>query len=453
MNVVEEREIPTDRKEQISWYLYDFANTSFTVLMVTALFPIYFRNLVTEAFQDGGFMGSVLWGYAGSITMIVIAISSPILGAIADYSGSKKKFLILYTVLCVYFNALLYFAVPNSYAFGIPIWVWTFVIFIIANIGFQGALPFYNAWLPEISTDENIGRIGGYGFAAGYVGAMLTIIIALISVSIFGTNSTVPFLLGALFFLVFAIPSIWGLKDRPATATPDELGKSYISIGFSRIARTVRQLKDFQGVRLYLVAYFLFSNAITTVIYFAALFGETVYAFSTTDILLFFAVTQLAAIPGAFIFGYVADRIKTKPTLIITLVIWVVALGIAYFGTSQIVWWIVGLIAGVGMGSAQSTARSMYGQYIPERKKSEMFGFFAFTGKFAAILGPFIFSAVVSWSQLMGFGIEMAYRNALLSILFLFVVSLLILLKVRQPVKGGSEVRVQVEDDIAPPAV
>jgi UMF1 family MFS transporter len=450
--------VPTDRKERIAWYLYDFANTSFTVLMVTALFPGFFRNLVTEVARDGGFLGTALWGYAGSITMIIIALTSPILGAIADSSGSKKKFLIVYTIFCIYFNSLLFFTIPNSTAFGIPIWVWAFVIFIIANIGFQGALPFYNAWLPEISDEKTIGRIGGIGFAAGYVGAMLTIIIALISVSIFGTTSTVPFLLGALFFLVFSIPSIMGLKSRPATKKPEEEGMSYIKIGFGRVRKTFGEIREYQGVPLFMVAYFLFSDAITTVIYYAALFGEEVYAFSTTDILIFFAVTQLAAIPGAFIFGYVADRIKTKPTLMITLGIWVVALLIAYFGEAQIIWWIVGMIAGVGMGSAQSTARSMFGQYIPEEKKSEMYGIYALTGKFAAILGPFVYATVLTYSQSIGATLVQAHKNSLLSILIFFVVSLILLVKVRQPVMGMSKTGIEdtmsrLEDDIGPPTV
>ncbi|MHA2022303.1 MAG: MFS transporter, partial [Candidatus Thorarchaeota archaeon] len=312
--------IPTDRKERVAWYLYDFANTSFTVLMVTALFPIFFRDMVTTAVGDGGFLGTALWGYAGSITMIVIAVTSPILGAIADFSGSKKKFLTFYTGLCILFNSILFFKTKGAPdVFGLPIWMWAFIIFILANIGFQGALPFYNAFLPEISDENTVGRIGGIGFAAGYVGALLTIIIALVSVMVLGTDSTIPFLLGALFFLVFSIPSIKGLKNRPASAKPEEEGMSLASVGFKRVAKTLKEIRTYQGLPLFIIAYFLFSDAITTVIYYAALFGETVYAFSTTDILIFFAVTQLTAIPGAFVFGYVADRIKTKPTLMITL--------------------------------------------------------------------------------------------------------------------------------------
>ncbi|MFW9981536.1 MAG: MFS transporter [Candidatus Thorarchaeota archaeon] len=441
---------PSTRKERVAWYLFDFANTSFTVLMVTALFPIFFRNLVTDAFTDGGFMGTAFWGYAGSITMIVIALTSPILGAIADFSGNKKKFLTFYTALCIVFNTLLFFTTRGSPPFlGVPVWMWAWVIFILANIGFQGALPFYNAWLPEISTEKTIGRIGGIGFAAGYVGAMLTIIIALVSVMMLGTDSTLPFLLGALFFLVFAIPSILNLKERPPTARPDEEGMSLAMVGFKRVAKTFRELKNYQGIRLYMVAYFLFSDAITTVIYYAALYGETVYAFSTTDILIFFAVTQLTAIPGAFIFGYIADRIKTKPTLMITLLIWIIALGIAYVGSDPIIWWIVGLIAGVGMGSAQSTARSMFGQYVPEEKKSEMYGFYALTGKFAAILGPFVYGFVVQLAGDAGYDLIMANKFALLSVLLFFVVSLLILLKVRQPVLGESKTEVWLEDDLS----
>ncbi|MFW9850712.1 MAG: MFS transporter, partial [Candidatus Thorarchaeota archaeon] len=248
----------------------------------------------------------------------------------------------------------------------------------------------------------------------------------------------------------FSIPSIMGLKNRPAAPKPEEEGMSYISIGFSRVRKTFREIRNYQGLPLFMVAYFLFSDAITTVIYYAALFGEEVYLFSRVDILIFFAVTQLAAIPGAFIFGYVADRIKTKPTLMITLMIWVIALVIAYFGSAQIVWWIVGMIAGVGMGSAQSTARSMFGQYIPEEKKSEMYGIYALTGKFAAILGPFVYATVLTLSQGLGFTLIEAHKNSLLSILMFFVVSLLLLIKVRQPIMGASTTSdsIIVEDDL-----
>ena len=439
--------IPTDRKEKLGWYLYDFANTSFTVLMVTALFPVFFRAMVTTSVGDGGFLGTALWGYAGSITMIVIAVTSPILGAIADFSGSKKKFLIFYTALCVFFNSLLFFTTPDlPPILGLPVWGWAWIIFILANIGFQGALPFYNAWLPEISDENTIGRVGGIGFAAGYVGALLTIIIALVSVIALGTNSTLPFLLGALFFLVFSIPSIKFLHNRPATAKPEEEGMSLAMVGFRRVRKTLGEIRTYQGLPLFMVAYFLFSDAITTVIYYAALYGETVYSFSTTDILIFFAVTQLTAIPGAFIFGYVADKIKTKPTLMITLCIWVFALIVAFFGSDPILWWIVGMIAGIGMGSAQSTARSMFGQFIPEEKKSEMFGFYALTGKFAAILGPAVYAFVITLSESAGLDLVMANKYALLSVLIFFVVSLIILKFVKQPEMGKTS-GVYLEDD------
>ncbi|MHA2386983.1 MAG: MFS transporter, partial [Candidatus Thorarchaeota archaeon] len=187
-------------------------------------------------------------------------------------------------------------------------------------------------------------------------------------------------------------------------------------------------------------------DAISTVIYYAAIFGAAVYGFSTELILIFFAVTQLAAIPGAFIFGYVADSIGTKKTLMITLVIWIIALIIAFFGEAQIIWWTVGMIAGIGMGSSQSTARSMYGQFIPEEKKTEMFGIYALSGKFAAIVGPFIYATVLA--LVANLGEAMAHRTAMLSILGVFVIALLILVKVRQPVMG--EAKVHLEDDMRP---
>ena len=439
--------IPPTRRERLSWYLYDFANTSFTVLIITALFPLYFEDLATLVFMDGGVMGGALWGYATSITMIVVAISAPVLGAIADYSGSKKKFLIFYTALCITFNAFMFFLRDDLPQFlGVDMWVWAFILFVIANIGFQGGLPFYNAWLPEISTEETIGRIGGIGYAAGYVGAMLTIIIALVSYVMIPQYPTLPFLFSALFFLIFAIPSIKGLQNRPATKLPHEEGMSYVRIGFGRIRQTFRDIRKYQGVPLFLVSYFLFADAINTVISYAAIYGQNVYAFDTGSILIFFAVTQLAAIPGAFIFGYIADRIGTKHTLMITLLIWVVTLFVAYLGSEPIVFWIVGMFAGVGMGSSQSTARSMYGQYIPEEKKSEMYGFYALTGKVAAILGPFVYGTVLVAAG--GLGIVEAHRMAMLSILLFFVIALLLLVKVRQPVKGKT--KIYLEDDSVP---
>ncbi|MGY5876627.1 MAG: MFS transporter [Candidatus Thorarchaeota archaeon] len=443
--------IPTDRRERLSWYLYDLANTSFTVLIVTALFPVYFKDLVAlfVAGEFGETLGTAMWGYAGSITMLVIAVTSPILGAIADYSGSKKKFVTFYTAMCIVFNTLLFFTVYDTITFlGLPIWMWSWVIFILANIGFQGALPFYNAWLPEISDENTVGRISGYGYAAGYVGAMATVVIALISVLALGFHSTVPYLLSAVFFLMFAIPSIRGLKNRPASAKPAEEGMSLARVGFSRVAKTFREIKHYQGLRLYMVAYFLLSDAITTVIYFAGIFGEVVYGFDIALILIFFAVTQFAAIPGALFFGVVADKVGTKRTLMLTLILWIDALIVGFFGTAQIVWWTVGMIAGIAMGSAQSIARSMFSQYVPEEKKSEMFGIYALTGKFAAILGPFVFSTTVLLAASAGFSLIMQNRIALLSILSFFVVALLLLIKVKQPVMGKSVV--YLEDDFAP---
>ena len=453
-------EIPTDRKERFGWYLFDLANTSFTVLIVTALYPLYFRVLVWNET-----LGDAMWGYAGSITMLIIALTAPVLGAIADFGGTKKKFLIFYTSVCIALTAFMVFLPgltqseislltpgvgpsPFPTFLGADIWVWAWIIFIVANVGFQGALPFYNAWLPEISTEENIGRIGGYGYAAGYVGAMATIVIAL-GVILVDLPYTYAFFASAIFFLVFAIPSIKWLKNRPAKVFPGEEGQSLASLGYRRVRNTVKNIRLYKGLPLFLVAYFLFSDAITTVIYYAAIFGQAVYAFSTTMILIFFAVTQLTAIPGAFIFGIVADRIGTRKTLIITLFIWVIALSMAYLFVAYgaLVWWTVGMIAGVGMGSSQSTARSMYGQFIPEEKKSEMYGFYALTGKFAAILGPFVYASVllmVNPTQNPAL-VAQAHLTAMLVILLFFVVSILLLLKVRQPVKG--EAKVYLEDD------
>ncbi|MDF1541212.1 MAG: MFS transporter, partial [Candidatus Thorarchaeota archaeon] len=304
-----------------------------------------------------------------------------------------------------------------------------------------------------ISTSENIGKIGGFGYAAGYVGAMLTIIIALVSTEMFPTQPTLPFLFSAIFFLVFAIPSIIGLKSRPPPMKPEGGAFSYVSIGFNRIRQTAGEIRKYKGLPLFLLSYFLVAEAIDTIISFAAIFGQDVYLFSNTMILIFFAVTQLTAIPGAFIFGFIADRIGTKRTLIITLFIWIAAIFIAWLGQpyGEIVWWTVGMIAGVGMGSAQSTARSMFGQMIPEEKKSEMFGFYALTGKVAAIFGPAVYSSVLLWAAgPLGLSLANSHIAALLSVLIFFIVALILLLRVPEPASGAQKTEIYLDDDISP---
>jgi len=278
---------------------------------------------------------------------------------------------------------------------------------------------------------------------------LATIVIALITILV-DWPYTYAFFFSAIFFLIFGVPSIWALKNRPPRKFPGEEGQSLAVLGYRRVRNTLKNIRKYRGLPLFLLAYFLFSDAITTVIYYAAIFGVAVYQFSTTMTLVFFAVTQFAAIPGAFAFGYVADKIGTKKTLIISLFIWVIALLVAYFFVAwgALVWWTVGMIAGVGMGSSQSTARSMYGQFIPEEKKSEMFGFYALSGKFAAILGPFVYGTILLLANPTQnpANVISAHLTSMLSVLLFFIVAILLLLKVRQPVKG--EAHVFLEDDI-----
>ncbi len=444
--IVEDENLKPTRKEVFGWMLYDFANTSFSVIIVTALYSVYLKDMANTMTGIPNF-GDYIWGLAGSITMLIIALTSPILGAIADYSGKKKTFVWFYTFLCIIFTALLYFVTPSLNFFGIPAYIWGAVLFIIANIGFQGALPFYNAWLPEISTPENTSKISGWGFAFGYVGAMLSVIIAMIITIIYPSSTygdfgiRLAFVSAALFFLVFGVPAIMMLKSRPPKKRPEEEGKSYVSIGFARVKRSFRLMKQFPSLPTFLIAYFLFSDAITTVIYFAAIFATTTLSYTTMEVLLLFIVTQFAAIPGAFIFGYIGDKIGTKKTLIITLLIWIAVCIGGYLSYDKMTFLYIAMLAGVGMGSSQSTARAMFSGYIPEEKKSEMFGFYALTGKFAAILGPLVFGVV---SLLAG------QRIAILTLTIFFVLAMIILIPVKAPEDIG-KIEIQLEDDF--PAV
>jgi len=413
------------------WTLFDFANTSYSIVVVTFLFAVYFKQTVVS----GKPIGDFYWSIGTSVSMLITAIVSPILGAIADYSAGKKRFLLFFTLLCIISTALLFFMEEGT--------VFTaLLLFITANIGFEAGLVFYDSFLPEITAPKNYGRVSGYGFAMGYLGSLTTLAV----VFPFIKNNLIKesFPVAALIFLIFAIPIFIFLKDTRKEVARTQ---SYLRIGFDRVLSTITHLRNYKNLAIFLLAYFFFIEGVNTVIYFSGNYASTTLKFSMEELIIFFIIVQTTAIIGSLIFGVIADEYGQKKALILSLAIWIFTIIIAYVtsdpkgllietlsgsfsvGTEELTrysFYFVGLLAGGVMGATQSTSRSLMSRLTPFDKKTEFFGFYSFFGKSSAIAGPLVFGTVSYFTG--------EQRIAILTICIFFIIGLAILSFVKEPV-------------------
>ncbi|MHC1736670.1 MAG: MFS transporter [Ignavibacteriaceae bacterium] len=390
------------------WTLYDFANTSFSIVVVTFLYAVYFKKTVAGNAPIGDFY----WSLGTSISMLVTAFIAPVLGAIADYSAGKKRFLLFFTLLCILATSLLYFVRAGDVLAGL-------ILLIIANIGFESGIVFYDAFLPEITKEKNYGRVSGYGFAMGYLGSLCTLAIMYPFIQANLIKETFP--VAALFFLLFAIPIFLFLKETRRSVTPEV---SYLTIGFRRVSSTIRHLKDYRNLSLFLLSFFCYIEGVNTVIFFSGIYAATTLGFTESELLLFFLTVQSTAILGSVLFGILGDSIGQKKSIMISLFVWIITILLAYFVEDKSTFYFVGLLAGAAMGSSQSTSRSLMSKLTPFEKRTEFFGFYSLFGKSSAIIGPLVFGSI---SYATG-----SQRYAILSIIFFFIAGLILLSKVEE---------------------
>ena len=355
------------RREILAWMLYDFANTAYTVMIVTFVYGIYFKNVVCQGRPWGDF----LWGLNATISLTLVALSAPILGAMADHARGKKFFLMAFSLLCIVFSGALFFVKEGMIATGM-------FLFIVANIGFQGSLVFYNAFLPELASESRMNLISGLGWGVGYVGAIIIVAISgpflrggFAEENLFNVRLT--FVLQAVFYLVFSIPIFIWLKDRglgPARLKPD---RELIRAAFVRLGVTFRSLRHYRELFKFLVAYFIYIEGVTTVIYFSTIYASDTLGFTLGELILFFILVQSAGIVGALGFGWLGDRFGPRRTVAVTLVLWFGVTVAAYFSGSKEVFWWIGAAAGVAMGASQCVSRSMMAMMTPRAKVAEFF--------------------------------------------------------------------------------
>jgi UMF1 family MFS transporter len=371
------------RREIVSWCLYDFANSIYAAVIVATIWAAYYANVIVG---NATGLGDLWWGRAVSTTMLLVAVTSPVAGAMAGIGGRRKTFLILYTLMAVAGTATLVTVRPGMVVAG-------FLLTVLATFGFEGAMVFYNAYLPELAAPERRGRLSGWGYATGYAGSILGLILALPLVK--AERYAEAFIMVAVCFALFALPALlWLPSDRRdrigmARAVRDGLGATW---------QTLREIAARVPLRRFLLAYFLYIDGVNTIIYFSSIFAAHTLGFAMTELITVFLVVQATALLGSAAWAAPTDRLGPRRVLLWLLAQWVVVVICAYFVTGKPAFYLLAALAGTALGATQAASRAFLAQLIPAGRESEYFGFYALCGKTASILGPLVFGTVSALS-------------------------------------------------------
>ncbi len=412
-----------DKKTINAWAVFDWANSAYALVISTAIFPIYFIENTPDFIPIGNYSisNSSLYSYAIAFSYLIIAILSPFLSGIADFSGKKMFFLKLFTVLGSIACIALYFF--NGAA---ELWLGTSA-FILATIGFAGAIVFYNAYLPEIVTEEHYDRVSAKGYAFGYVGSVILLVFILAMVlkpDFFGIEdprlpSKIGFVLVGLWWIGFAQ---YSFKHLPKDSQ-DKFEKKVILKGVRELRNSYSKLRDDFNTKRFLLAYFFFSSGVNTVIYVATIFAKEELNFETKELIFIVLILQLVAIGGAYLFAYLSKIIGNKTSLSIMIVIWIIICIMAYFVQGKSFFYMIAGMVGMVMGGIQSLSRSSYSKLLEDDKDiTAHFSFYDVLTKLSILAGTFGFGII---NQITG-----SLRYSVLFLAVFFIIGLVALLTV-----------------------
>lgn len=371
-------------KAEKSWILYDVANSAF-IMIVTATIPIYFRSLA-EGAGVSSTAASSLWGSATSISILILAVLSPILGAIADYENMKKKIFTVFFVLAIGGGLLFTFA---------PGWISFLVFFILARIGYAACNIFYDAMLVDVTTDERMDKISTFGYAFGYVGSCIPFVAGLLlilncgSIGISMTAATrISFIITMVWWVIMAVPLYKNVRQRYSIPRQEHV----ISHTFRRLGNTFKKLSKDKKMLFFIIGYFCYIDGVYTIISMATTYGGEV-GIDSNSMVLALLLTQFVAFPCSILSGTLAKRFGSMRMIKIFILMY---MGICVFGyglDTEAEFWILAVAVGICQGGIQALSRSYYGKLIPKDESSEYFGFFDVFGKFADFFGPLIIAA------------------------------------------------------------
>jgi UMF1 family MFS transporter len=403
-----------DSRENVSWAMYDWANSAFATTVVAAVFPIYYETTIAGDLPSN--LASVYFGYTTAAALALVAVLSPVLGAIADHYRAKKRLLAAFAGLGVVATGGLFFTGPGDVlpASG---------LFLVANVGFVGANVFYDSLLGHVAGDDaSPDRLSAAGYALGYLGGGVLLVANLawiLSPGTFGLGSQgfatrVALLSVAVWWALFSIPLLRNVSEPEPEGEREAVGGGPVRTGFARLRRTAGQVRQYRQAALFLVAFLLYADGIGTIIRMASIYGSSI-GISQTGIVGALVLVQFLGIPFAFLFGSLPDRpgFTTKRALYLGLAVYTgIAVG-GYFMTAEWQFWALAIAVATVQGGTQALSRSLYSSLVPKDQSSEFFSFFSISSKFAGIAGPALFALV---TQVTG-----SSRLSIVSLLVFFV--------------------------------
>ena len=393
-----------NKKHLISWTLFDFANSSYSAVIAAVVFPVYYATVIVG--NDAG-LGDLWWGRAISMSMAIVALTSPFLGGIADFGGLRKKFLLLYTAVSVA-------AIAGLSCLNEGMVIEGFLLVVITNIGMEGGLVFYNSFLPRIAPPEYTGRVSAWGYMVGYAGSIASLLIALPLVK--AGDFKMVWVMVALFFAFFSLPAFLFLPgDRSADGSWTHTGAK----GVRYTMKTLGEICRGKEARKFLISFLLYEDGVNTVIVFSSIFAATTLGFQTQELIVLYLLVQLTALLGSLVMAKPIDLWGPKKVVYSSLLLWTLVATVAFFVRTKSQFWGVALCAGLGLGTIQAASRALYAQFIPLGKEAEYFGIYSLVGKSSAILGPLAFGQIST-----AFGSQ---RPAILSIAVFFLAGMIIL--------------------------
>ncbi len=425
------------KKAISAWTMYDWGNSAFATTIMAAVLPVYYSSVAAGNLAPN--IATAYWGFTTSIAALIAAIISPILGAVADFRGSKKRFLTIFMLIGVTATALLYLVQTGD-------WLLASIFFVFGNIGFAGSLVYYDALLPHIARPEEIDQVSSRGYAMGYIGGgillafnlfMIMFVPTLVPSLDTGLMTRLTFVTVAVWWLIFTLPILLRVKEPPRRIEAHEVGFSPLKASFTRLYRTFKELRKYRELSLGLLAFWVYSNGIGTIITMATIYGAEL-GFSQTTLIGTLLMVQFLAAPFAFLFGWLSKRLGTKKSIYLSLGIYSLIAIAGYFLYQEWQFWALGAAVATVQGGSQALSRSLIGKMIPKSKSAEFYGFFSVFEKFASILGPLLFGIV---STIMG-----ESRLSIVSLILFFAIGIFILSKVN--VEKGIAVAQEEESEM-----
>jgi UMF1 family MFS transporter len=398
-----------NRRAVVAWTLYDFANSAYAAVIMATIYSAYYAiGVVGNARGEG----DLWWGRVVSISMGIVAVTAPFLGGLSDRAGLRRPLFIGFTVLSVVATALMATVHPGMV-------VWGLVLGVLGNVGFEGALIYYNAWLPQLAPPGMEGRISAWGFAIGYAGSIVALALAFPLVQRGAYAAT--FVTTAALFGGFALPSFLLLPSPPTAQVPAL--QAMREAGAEALAGVRTVLAD-RDLRRFFAAYFVYEDGVNTVVAFSSIFAAQTLGFPMERLIVLYLVVQVSALLGALLWAWPIDRLGPRRVVAVTLAQWAAVVIGAYFVETQMQFFVLAVFAGSGLGAVQAASRTLLSTLIPAGKEAQMFGFYALCGKSAAVMGPIVFGSI---SHAAGGN----QRLGIVAIGAFFVVGFLLLARVR----------------------